>query len=564
MNDIRIATRNSPLALWQANYIKDRLEQVHPELAVEIVGMTTQGDQMLDRSLSTVGGKGLFLKELEVSLLNKQTDIAVHSMKDVPVELPKGLEITTICERADPRDAFVSNAFDDLESLPAGARVGTSSLRRISQLKNAFPELVFVELRGNVNTRLRKLDEGEYDAIILAAAGLQRLEMGDRIKQLIAPEVCLPAVGQGIIGIECRKNDVDIKALLEPLHDKATALVLSAERAMNAELQGGCQVPIAGYAEMVGVDKLHMRGLVGSVDGSKKIYSELHGHITNTQALGKDVALALIEQGANDILSDLRHQSAAANEAPQNLVLLTRQMHFLGNTLSLLNALDYQAEHVPVIEVETTQSTIALYRLENVASYDDVVFISRNAVLVGMEQINQHGGMPKDVRVMAVGKETAKQLFGYKIDAMFPDKGNGAEALMQTKQLQNMTDRKVLIVRGSDGLDWLGNEMRRRGAHVEYADCYHLSLPHDSAQMLSELMVKYKQPYGVFLHSVQSAANLLTIAKQYAPNIMQSKAVVGSERIAKYIRMKGWQGNISVAESPSNKHMLLSFAELGS
>jgi len=250
MSLIRIATRNSPLALWQANYVKEQLQKAHANLDVDIVGMTTKGDQMLDRSLSAVGGKGLFLKELEVSLLNDETDIAVHSMKDVPVEMPSGLEVAVVCEREDARDAFVSNNYQNLYALPKGARVGTSSLRRVSQLKHSFPAFEFVELRGNVNTRLKKLDDGEYDAIILAAAGLIRLGLQDRIHQYISPDLCLPAVGQGIVGIQCRKDDKRVKDLIAPLHNRISEICLAAERAMNATLEGGCQVPIAGYAEL--------------------------------------------------------------------------------------------------------------------------------------------------------------------------------------------------------------------------------------------------------------------------------------------------------------------------
>ena len=268
MNVIRIATRDSPLALWQANFVKDQLVQAHEELEVEIVGMTTRGDQLLDRSLSTAGGKGLFLKELEVSLLNKETDIAVHSMKDVPVELPDGLSIPVVCAREDARDAFVSNNYQNLYALPLGAKVGTSSLRRVAQLKSAFPKLEFIDLRGNVNTRLAKLDNGEYDAIILAAAGLIRLGFTDRIKQFITPELCLPAVGQGIVGIECRSDDKDTQDLIGALHNRESALVLAAERSMNASLEGGCQVPIAGYAE-IDKGRIRMRGAVGKPDGTK-------------------------------------------------------------------------------------------------------------------------------------------------------------------------------------------------------------------------------------------------------------------------------------------------------
>lgn len=265
---LRIATRKSPLALWQAHYVSNMLQHHHPELKVELVTMTTQGDKILDTPLAKVGGKGLFVKELETGMLEGRADIAVHSMKDVPVEFPTGLHLAVICEREDPRDAFVSNTYSSLDDLPEGARLGTSSLRRQSQISALRPDLKISDLRGNVNTRLKKLDDGEYDAIILAAAGLKRLEFEDRITQFIATDVCLPAIGQGAVGIECRSDDARVHNLITPLNDNKTQIRVLAERAMNQRLQGGCQVPIAGYAEFEH-GLIMLRGLVGQVDGQK-------------------------------------------------------------------------------------------------------------------------------------------------------------------------------------------------------------------------------------------------------------------------------------------------------
>jgi hydroxymethylbilane synthase len=302
---LRIATRKSPLALWQAEYVKARLQQLHPELTVELVGFTTRGDKILDTPLAKVGGKGLFVKELELALLEGHADIAVHSMKDVPMEFPEGLGLTVICEREDPTDAFVSNHFERLEDLPAGSRVGTSSLRRQTQLRERFPSLKILELRGNVNTRLAKLDNGEYDAIILATAGLVRLKMVDRIRQRVAPEQSLPAGGQGAVGIECRVDDAWVRSLLEPLHHLSTAQCVLAERAMNRHLQGGCQVPIACYATHQGEEKIWLRGLVGSPDGKQVIRNDLLGDVSNPEALGVELAKKLLEQGAGEILRDV-------------------------------------------------------------------------------------------------------------------------------------------------------------------------------------------------------------------------------------------------------------------
>lgn len=301
---LKIATRKSPLALWQANFVKDRLEALHPQLQVELVPMSTQGDKILDTPLAKVGGKGLFVKELETAMLEGRADIAVHSMKDVPVEFPEGLGLHTICEREDPRDAFVSNRFKAIAELPQGAVVGTSSLRRQCQLRAARPDLVIRDLRGNVNTRLAKLDAGEYDAIILAAAGLKRLEMAHRITAFIEPEQSLPANGQGAVGIECRLDDHELHALLAPLEHAETRARVLTERAMNRALQGGCQVPIGAYA-LVDGEQIWLRGLVGNPDGSQVIRDEIRGPLADGEALGEQLAQRLLAAGADEILAEV-------------------------------------------------------------------------------------------------------------------------------------------------------------------------------------------------------------------------------------------------------------------
>ena len=304
---LRIATRKSQLALWQAEYVRDVLLQYHPDLNVELVKMTTEGDRILDTPLAKVGGKGLFVKELETGLLNGDADIAVHSMKDVPVELPEGLHLSVICPREDPRDAFVSNEYSLFEDLPKGARLGTSSLRRQCQLAAHRPDLNIIDLRGNVNTRLQKLDDGNYDAIILAAAGLKRLGMEDRITECLSPEISLPAIGQGAVGIECRQDDDWVNELLAPLNDRDTAIRVRAERSLNHRLHGGCQVPIAGYAELDhGV--ILLRGLVGMVDGSQIIHGEIAGQPEDAEYLGRVLAEDLLSRGADEILESLYAQ----------------------------------------------------------------------------------------------------------------------------------------------------------------------------------------------------------------------------------------------------------------
>ena len=301
VREIRIATRKSALALWQAEYVKARLEQAHPGLIVTLVPMVSRGDKLLDAPLAKIGGKGLFVKELETALLENEADIAVHSMKDVPMEFPEGLGLFCICEREDPRDAFVSNSFASLDELPAGSVVGTSSLRRQAQLLARRPDLKIQFLRGNVNTRLAKLDAGEYDAIILAAAGLIRLGFEERIRSSISAEDSLPAGGQGAVGIECRSADTEVHALLAPLHHADTADRVVAERALNKHLNGGCQVPIACYALLEG-DELWLRGLVGQPDGSSLLRAEARAPRAQAEALGVQVADALLAQGAAGIL----------------------------------------------------------------------------------------------------------------------------------------------------------------------------------------------------------------------------------------------------------------------
>ena len=303
---LRIATRKSPLAVWQAEHVRTRLQALHPGLAVELVTMSTQGDRVLDSPLAKIGGKGLFVKELEHGMLEGRADIAVHSMKDVPAELPDGLAIGAILEREDPRDAFVSNRYGAIDELPLGARVGTSSLRRQCQLRAMRPDLEILDLRGNVNTRLGKLDAGNYDAIVLACAGLRRLGMQARITRALDPEVMLPAIAQGVIGIECRSDDAEVRALIDGLNHPHTALRTTAERSMNARLAGGCQAPVAGYSDMDdGI--LHLRGLVGWPNGSDTVRGDISGPQSDAANLGEQLADDLLARGARGILDKLLH-----------------------------------------------------------------------------------------------------------------------------------------------------------------------------------------------------------------------------------------------------------------
>lgn len=305
LSTLTIATRQSPLALWQANFIKDQLHALYPHLQINLLTMTTQGDKILDTPLAKIGGKGLFVKELEQALLDKRADIAVHSLKDVPMVLPDGLVLGAYCQRHNPTDAFVSNRYHSLDELPPKAILGTSSLRRECQLKHYRPDLLIHSLRGNVGTRLSKLDNGDYDAIVLATSGLQRLGLDDRIRHTLPTTISLPAVGQGALAIECRQDD-ELLALLSSLDDTQTRLCVLAERAMNRALEGGCQVPIAGFATFQDTT-LSLEGRVGSCDG-QTLLKATKSINTNTMtdddanALGESVAHHLLSQGADVIL----------------------------------------------------------------------------------------------------------------------------------------------------------------------------------------------------------------------------------------------------------------------
>lgn len=301
---IRIATRKSPLALWQANFVAAKLKHLYPSINTELIQMVTRGDKILDAPLAKVGGKGLFVKELEQGMMEGHADIAVHSMKDVPIEFPDSLHLSVVMTREDPSDALVSNRFSSLNDLPVDVKIGTSSLRRQCQIKNRFPQSEILSLRGNVNTRLNKLDAGDYDAIILASAGLKRLGMAHRIKQQLDPVICLPAIGQGAIGIECRADDAEMNQLLAPLHDPETSICITAERAMNKRLNGGCQVPIGGFAQLVD-GRIAMTGLVGSPDGNVLYRSSRYGLPHQAEQIGQMLAEDLLAQGADRILHSL-------------------------------------------------------------------------------------------------------------------------------------------------------------------------------------------------------------------------------------------------------------------
>lgn len=307
-NKLIIATRSSMLALWQAEWIKAQLEEIKPSLTIELNKIKTTGDKILDVPLAQVGGKGLFVKEIEEAMLRGEADLAVHSMKDVPTDLPEGLHLSTITKREDPRDAFIAGPeIKSFSDLPQGANVGTSSLRRICQLLNIRPDLKITQLRGNVDTRIRKLDEGQFDAVILAAAGVKRLGRADRITEILPTEICLPAIGQGAVGIECRVDDEFTNNLLKNLDHYETSVCVRAERAFLKKLEGGCQVPIAAYAQLLD-GKIAISGLVGSLDGKTLIKESLQGKPEDAESLGTTLAERILSMGAGEILAEVYGQ----------------------------------------------------------------------------------------------------------------------------------------------------------------------------------------------------------------------------------------------------------------
>ncbi|MDB4138056.1 hydroxymethylbilane synthase [Methylophilaceae bacterium] len=298
---LTIASRESPLAMWQADHIKKNIQALYPAIKINIEGFRTQGDILLDQSLAKIGGKGLFIKELEQALLNNKADLAVHSMKDLPMDIPKGFKLAVITERGDARDAFVSNQYDSLEALPPGSIIGTSSLRRQSQIQAKFPELKILPLRGNLQTRLKKLDEKNYDAIILAAAGLIRMGLKERIKLYIDPTLSIPAVGQGALGIEILESNTELLNLIAPLNNDITSRCVLAERTVSRSLAGSCTAPLGAYAS-IRKNKIYMHGFVATPDGSQIIFSETNGPSDSPEDVGKKLSQLLIAQGAKKIL----------------------------------------------------------------------------------------------------------------------------------------------------------------------------------------------------------------------------------------------------------------------
>lgn len=458
---LRIATRQSPLALWQAEYIKQWLEQRHPGLEVSLLPMTTQGDRVLDRTLNAVGGKGLFVKELELALLDNRADIAVHSMKDVPAEFPEGLELAVICQREYVHDALVSNQYTCIDDLPIAARVGTASLRRQCQLRAKRPDLQLIDCRGNVGTRLSKLDAGELDALILAEAGLRRLELHHRIAERISDTWMLPAAGQGALGIECRAQDHATKQLLADLHDPATHVCVTSERALTLRLDGGCQLPVAAYA-ILEEQELWLRGLVGSPDGRTLISSDVRGPLHQAEALGHLLAERLLAQGANDILDKLRKPSAVTTGWNPKLaslkhlkVLITRPEQRGATLAAQITALGGEAVCYPLLRFEPVPVTTPPH------SFDAVIFVSVPAVEYGLPQLVSL----QEIDLFAVGQATSTALHTHGLTAKTPT-DQRSEGLLALPELQQVAGKHFLLVQGEGGRSLLAETLKTRGAII--------------------------------------------------------------------------------------------------
>lgn len=484
---IVIATRKSRLALWQAEHVRELLLRCYPSCCVELLGITTRGDRILDRPLAKIGGKGLFVKELETALLDGSADIAAHSMKDVPMALAPEFAIAAICQREVPLDAFVSNKYATLDDMPPGSVVGTSSLRREAQLRARYPHLAVKGLRGNLDTRLSKLDAGEYDAIILAAAGLIRLGLSGRIRAALPAGLLLPAAGQGALGIETLSSRSELRAWLAPLNDPATSACVHAERAMSRALGGGCEVPLGAFAQIQtgAANELRLRGFVAMPDGKRVISAESTVVLTDTadklevaEALGLRVADELCQQGANGIISSLFHRSTGmrpdAGALSGRYVVVTRPAGQAGHLAGLIEAAGGIPVLFPVLEIRDIEDRRPLLELAaRLDSFDLAVFVSPNAVCKALPVIMASRSWPSRLRVAAMGGSSERELAQYGFsEVIAPRHIFDSESLLALPELQDMSGKRVIVFRGDSGREWLGDTLAERGATVEHVECY--------------------------------------------------------------------------------------------
>ncbi len=530
---LTIATRKSPLAKWQATHVKTRLERAHPGLVVELVGITTEGDDMLDAPLSTSGGKGLFIKALEQALYDRRADIAVHSMKDVTVEMAEGLHLPVIMQRGDPRDALVGPGIARPDDLPQAAVVGTSSTRRRCQLLHWRGDLRIKMLRGNVGTRLRKLDAGEYDAIVLAAAGLVRLGLEHRISALIPSAIMLPAIGQAAIGIEARVGDDEVLDVIRVLDDPATRRLVGLERAVGARLLGGCELPIAVHAYADG-DAIVLRGRVGYVDGSRIACGDVRGDASEGEALAEHLAKQLLADGAEAILRTYRPTFSGARPLAGIAILVTRPADQADDLCRAIDDQGGRAIRFPTIEIAPCgDPERARGVLDRLTDYDLAIFVSKNAVDEAVALLGDQCSVLDGIDVMAMGTATAAVLERVVSRAITVNAGADSTSLAAMDALDEAAIRgqRIVIVRGEGGREWLGDTLRARGATVDYAEVYRRVRPRYAPETIRS-MWRGAAPDVVVVTSRTGLENLLALLNDdERARLYRSQLVVMGERL---------------------------------
>ena len=544
---LRIVTRESPLAMWQARFVRARLQETHPGLSIGIKTVKTLADRFLHKTLGEMGGKGVFVKELEQALLDGEADLAVHSMKDVTVDMPAGLTIAAILEREDPRDVFISDRYPSLEEMPEGARIGTSSLRRQCQLRAAYPELLLRDIRGNVDSRLQKLDDGAYDSLILAAAGLKRLGREHRIRAYLEVTDMLPAIGQGALGVEIRANDTQVEQLVRPLDHGLTRLCVSAERALSRKLYGGCHLPLAGYARISG-ETLSMTALVGYPDGSRIVKDTISGAAVHAEKLGYELAEALLLQGAGEILERVLGNGEKSGLSGIT-VWVTRPAHQAGDLCRMIE----ERKGVPlllptlVIRPFKEEARVAENRLR-LAHADIVVFISKNAVIHALDQFPRIADTVRGKTVLAIGQATARCLNAAGFGQVGQVNSGGSEALLRLPVLDEtaIREKRVVIVRGLGGREELRDGLLARGAVVDYLEVYRRDKPDISRAEMTEFWHD-QVPDAVIITSLAGLENLVELTPDAeSERLLGTPMVVMSERIGQQAVETGFR-RIAVA-----------------
>jgi hydroxymethylbilane synthase len=538
-NKLRLATRKSPMALWQANYIRERILEKNPELEIELVELVTQGDKDVTRSIADLGGKSVFVKELQRALLNNEADIAVHCVKDMSVHPHENLILGAICEREDPRDAFVSLKFSSLSELPPGGVVGTSSPRRASLIKSERKDLQVKLLRGNVNTRLKKLEDGLYDAIILAAAGLKRLNMENRISEYFSPEVFIPAIGQGALAIECRKMDADTLNLISHLHDETTAICVQAERAVNVRLGGDCHTAVGAHA-ILDNNHLYLQRMVGDENNGRIIQAEVSGLPERALELGNKLAEMLLAKGARAFIN------------PKNsVVLITRPLHQAKSLQEKIESLGLETVLFPTVEIVSYRDSEHLKKaIEKIKGYSFAIFSSANAV----EAVGEYWHLLKiDLPVIAIGTGTAKALSKFQIPVAGIPLEFSSLGILKMPELQAIKNKKIAIFCGENPRPELRAGLLERGAVPTEIYCYRRERPKpDTKNKISE---STWAAIGVIIStSRESLQNLHALfSSDDLEGLYNKTLVVISQDMEKCARELGFKGEIYLAKNPSDE-----------